>query len=280
VTAERPAHDREQYENKRQSRTARLLKSPARKVAAGIAAAFIAGLGAWLFGLFKSTAERTFAGSPIGVRVMTSGETPAGHPYAPYGVMPAGRIPSPSKTDVEKLANDRGWVLDHGGVAGSPQIVRVELRGESDEPLIVDPIRVNVVNASDPVSGWFVASPGCGGEILVRTIEINLDAAPPSVTYLDDHGQPTEPLTLRVDRQEPQVLELQAYTTRAQVRWTAELPYSTPDGTGSVELNNGGEPFRVTTETASKGYEPHINLKGLGTGLHREPGWDNGIDAC
>jgi hypothetical protein len=286
VSAEPPADDREQHETKRQSRGARFLKSPAGKVAAGIGAAFIAALGAWLFGVFKGTAERTFAGSPISVRVMTSGETPAGHPYAPYFVVPAGRIPSPrglSKADVATLADDRSWGLEHGGVAGSPQIVRVELRGKSDDPLIVDPIRVDVVNASDPVSGWFVASPACGG-LLVRTIEINLDATPPSVTYLDEHGQPTDPLTLRVDRQDPEVLELQAYTARAQVEWTAELPYSTPDGAGSVELDNGGDPFRVTTETASKGYEMHFNTTKTGARgapvLGREPTWDNGIDAC
>src|SRR3954452_7173355 len=223
VSTESPADDREQHEAKRQSRTARFLRSPAGKIAAGIAGAFIAALGAWLFGIFKGTAERTFGGSAISVRVMTSGETPSGSPYAPYFVVPASRVPSPSgpsEAVAARLADDQDWGLDHGGVAGSPQIVRVELRGKSDEPLIVDPIRVDVVNVSDPVSGWFVLHPGCGG-LLVRTIQINLDATPPSVTYLDEHGEPTEPLTLRIDRQDPEVLELQAYTTKAQVEWTA-----------------------------------------------------------
>ena len=286
MSAEPPADDREQHETKRQSLIGRLLSSPARKIAAGIGGAFIAGLGAWLFGIFQSTAERTFAGSPISVRVMTSAETPSGHPYAPYYVVPADSIPSPSdlsEADTTRLANDRSWGLDHGGVAGSPQIVRVELRADSDEPLIVDPIRVDAVNVSDPVSGWFAASPGCGG-LLVRTIDIDLDATPPSVTYLDKFGQETEPLTLRIDRQDPEVLELHAYTTRAQVEWTVELPFSTPDSTDSVELDNGGEPFRVTTETASEGYEVGFNTTRTGAMgapvLRREPAWDDGIDAC
>jgi hypothetical protein len=70
--------------------------------------------------------------------------------------VPADSIPSPSdlsEADTTRLANDRSWGLDHGGVAGSLQIVRVELRADSDEALIVDPIRVDAVNASDPVSG-------------------------------------------------------------------------------------------------------------------------------
>ncbi len=118
----------------------------------------------------------------------------------------------------------------------------------------------------------------------MRTIEIDLDATPPSVTYLDKFGQETEPVTLRIDPQDPEVLELQAYTTRAQVEWTVELPFSTPDSSDSVELDNGGEPFRVTTETASEGYEAGFNTTRTGaTGapvLRREPAWDDGIDAC
>jgi hypothetical protein len=60
------------------------------------------------------------------------------------------------------------------------------------------------------------------------------------------------------------------------VDWNLELFYSGPDGDGSVTVDDAGKPFRVTTESASDGYEPVS-----ATQVKREHAWDaNGIVAC
>jgi hypothetical protein len=66
------------------------------------------------------------------------------------------------------------------------------------------------------------------------------------------------------------------------VEWKARVDYSAADGDGSVTVDDGGRPFRVSSETASRGYlarysgDPQSPRK-----LERKPEWDgNGITVC
>jgi hypothetical protein len=250
-------------------------------VIGGIATAFIAGLGGWLFGWFRSTAEEAFAGPPLSVRVVPPGEFTSGHTFAPYYVVPSDRFSSPAAlapADAQSLADDPSWALDHGGMAASPEIVRLELRARTDEPVIVNPVRIDVVRTAAPVSGWFVASPACGVEP-VRVASVDLDASPPAATYINERGRETGTLAVSVDRQDPELLELQVHSTRGEVDWTAEIPYSGADGTGSVEVDDDGEPFQVTTERGSAGYRPLFGGSGE-VEFQRKRAWDRGIVAC
>ena len=41
--------------------------------------------------------------------------------------------------------------------------------------------------------------------------------------------------------------------------------------------DDGGRPFRMTSPTASRGYEPVYGATGI-TGFDRRRGWDDGVD--
>ena len=263
-----------------------ILATRGRKIAAGIGAAFLASIGAgiaaWTLNGAEQATKKAFAGSgaPITVRVMRPGTFFGGHPYAPYYVVPKSEVSSPAKLDSSELGGDEpfdfAFAQRHGAIAGSPEIIRLQLRGKTTEPVTVDDIQVDVVQRGPPVDGWYVASPGCGG-LEVRTGEIDLDAPTPRIRYFNKDLESSS-IALFVTRNDIEVLELQAATEKSTVDWTAKVFYSGPDGDGSVTVDDGGRPFRVTTETASDAY----SFKVFPTRkVVREPSWDkNGIVAC
>jgi hypothetical protein len=132
-----------------------------------------------------------------------------------------------------------------------------------------------LIERTAPLDGWYVASPGCGG-LAVRTALVDLDARRPEVQLLDDTGAPAKNLTLFVTRTNIEAVEIQASTEKSMVDWNLELFYSGANGDGSVTVDDGGKPFRVTTESGSDGYRPVGATK-----VKREHAWDaNGIAAC
>jgi hypothetical protein len=220
--------------------------------------------------------------APVRVRVLAPGTFESAHAYAPYYVVPSSRIADPSKLS---RAATSGFVtrpeaaLANGALAGSPQVVRLELRSTTSARVTVGDVRFRVVSAARPVKGWFTAQPACA-QTRVRLARVNLDRRPQTVHYVDAGGASTPVLALALDRHTPAVLELQAATNRRRVAWTATLSVSR-DGAPPqrVTVDDGGEPFRVTATRSSRGYAPRYGATGV-SGFARERAWDGGIKGC
>ncbi len=220
---------------------------------------------------------------PVTVRMLAPGTFQAAHPFAPYYVVPDKRVASPA--DLSDAAENRfvtrpEAALSKGGQAGSPQIVRLELRSTSDEPVTVEGVRFSVVSDARPLKGWFTAQPACSSD-RTRLAKVTLDSRRRSVRYIDAKGASSRKLSLQLDRTKPTVLELQAAARSHRVAWTAELSVSR-DGGGvqTLKVDDGGEPFRVTSSRASRGYAPMFGATGI-SGFAREPAWDGGrITGC
>jgi hypothetical protein len=271
----------------RRKRFRQFFETRAQKVAAAIGAAILAGIGGgiatWILTTTQHATKRVLgesAGGPLVVHIAAPGTFFAAHPFAPYYVMSHSRFPAgpnglskDARDEKSDSGLDLAWLEAHGGIAGSPQIVRLELRGTADEPVTITAIRPLVVKRSAPVRGWYVASPACGVEP-VRVAEINLDK-PGSPAEMFDESTGEKIAALSVTRTDAEQIELHAETSRAAA-WRARLFYSGPKGDGSVTIDDSGKPFEVTTETASEGY------KRSGTSrFAREHEWDQeGIRAC
>jgi hypothetical protein len=241
-----------------------LLATRGRKITAAIAAAFIAsigaGLGAWAFQAAKDkTGDILDTSAPISVRVEPAGTFIAAWPGGETYVFPSSVGAGP---DVLSSADRTaawhlswGWAAERGGVAGSPQIVRLEVRGKGDEEVSITRISARVVQRSKPVKGWFLrVSPGCEAE-QVRMAEIDLDSPNPAVLYYTSFGAgESKTLSLTVTRVDSEQIELLARTRQSTIDWEVEVFYSAPEGNGSVVKDDSGKPFRVTAETASKAY--------------------------
>jgi hypothetical protein len=232
--------------------------------------------------LRASDDEPVSAPAPVRVRVLAPGTFESAHAYAPYYVVPRTRVASPSK--LSRAATNRfvtrpEAALDRGGLAGSPQIVRLELRATTDDPITVDGVRIDLVRRTRPVKGWFTAQPACAFE-RVRVARVNLDSRRRTVRYVDTGGASSRTLALALDRSKPAVLELQATTKRRRVAWTAELSVSRDGGPSrTVTVNDGGKPFLVTSTRASRGYAPRFGATGI-SGFVRKRAWDRGVKGC
>jgi hypothetical protein len=248
------------------------LKRIVRKLAPVLGIAIVLAAGAYAIQrlLFGGKDEPAEAAS-VRVRVLATGTFTAAHPFAPYYVVPDRKLSGPAKLSpaaTAKFVTAPETALQKGATDGSPQIVRIELRGQDDRPVTVEAVRVKVVSDARPLKGWFIASPGCGVERTVRVVNLNLDVA----------RKRRRKLGIEVGRSDRKIVEIQASTRRHRVAWVAELTV-TGDGRrpATITVDDSGQPFRVTSPTASRGYAPVYGATGI-TGFDRRRGWDNGVD--
>jgi hypothetical protein len=219
---------------------------------------------------------------PVRVHVLAPGTFESAHAYAPYYVVPRSRVADPSKLSraaTNHFATQPEAALDKGALAGSPQVVRLELRSTTDARVTVGSVSFNVVSAARPLKGWFTAQPACA-QTRVHLARVNLDKRPPAVRYVDAGGAATRRLGIELHRLTPAVLELQAATNRRRVAWTATLSVSRDGGPPQkVTVDDGGEPFRVTAVRSSRGYTPRFGATGV-SGFARKRSWDRGVKGC
>jgi len=231
--------------------------------------------------LLSDEGERV-APNPLRVSVMAPGTFESAHPFAPYYVVPRTRFRDPSRLSRvarNKITTQPESALSKGALPGSPQIVRLALRSTADDPVTVDDVRFRVVSDSRPLRGWFTALSGCMATP-VRRAQADFDARRPRVRYVSENGVVSRDLALEVRRDAPQVIELRATTKRHRVAWTAEL--SVRDGQGNrltVPVDDGGKPFRVTSASASRGYEPVYGATGI-TSFARSRSLARGGSSC
>jgi hypothetical protein len=220
---------------------------------------------------------------PVTVRVLAPGTFQAAHALAPYYVVPDKRVASPA--DLSEASTNRFFTrpeaaLSKGGQAGSPQVVRLELRSTTDDPVTVEGVSVDVVSDARPLKGWFTAQPTCDFK-RVRVARISLDSRRRAVRYVSAAGASSRKLSLPLERARPAVLELQAATRRKRVAWVARLSVS-HDGAAAqtVTVDDGGEPFRVTSARDSRGYAPAFGATGI-SGFTRDRAADGGrVTGC
>lgn len=203
---------------------------------------------------------------PVSVTVFPNGSFKAAHRYAPYYVVPRKRFKDPSQLTTvarNKLLTRPASTLSKGALAGSPQIVRLSLRATSGKPVTVERIDYTVVSDAKPLRGWYTALPGCVIEP-VRRAKLDLDKPRAAVRYVDAGNHSSRTLGLRVARSSPEVIELQAATRSHRVAWTAQLQVRDADGHAStIDVDDDGEPFRVTSERSSQSYRPIYGRSGI-----------------
>lgn len=177
---------------------------------------------------------------------------------------------------------DPMWARAHGAVAGSPQVIRLRLQGKDDRPVIINGITAVVIKRTRPVQGWYAAVVSGCGEAAVRVGSLDLDRPSQPVLYDRAGGESITPkhFALSVTRTDVELVQLEAFT-RAAATWKARIDYSAAGGDGSVVVDDHGQPFRVSSEGPSRGYEVTYFIEPPRTNLVRQHQWDRrGITVC
>lgn len=244
-----------------------MLKKVLRRIPVVLVVLVVLAGGAYVVNRFVlSDDDETVAAAPLRVSVLAPGTFESAHPFAPYYVVPRKRFRDPSKLSRQarnKIVTKPESALAKGALAGSPQIVRLQLRATSDEPVTLEGVRFNVVSDARPLKGWFTALSGCSATP-VRRAQADLDSRRATARYVSPNGVVSRNVALEVKRSEPQILELRAGTQEHRIAWTADLSLKDADGrTSVVGVDDGGEPFRVTAASDSRGYEPVYGTTGI-----------------
>jgi hypothetical protein len=168
---------------------------------------------------------------------------------------PADEVPPPP---VEQDA--RSWARSLGAVHGGDTNVQVSVQGTSGRAVVLESLRVRVVERRAPVRGGvFLMSPGCGGALTPRSFDVDLDIPRPVARAVPGHdGEnpiPAVSFPYRVSASDPEVLLVTGRTAGCDCDWYLELGWSSGGRSGTVRIDDGGRPFRTSGVAGLPRYE-------------------------
>ncbi|MGW6589624.1 helix-turn-helix domain-containing protein [Streptomyces globisporus] len=158
---------------------------------------------------------------------------------------PAAVPPPPVEADAASWAGALGAV--HAGETG----VRITLQGRDDRAVVLQSLRIRVVERGSPAPGRvYRMSSGCGGSLTPRMFDVDLDASRPVARPVagNDSGEPIEAVAFpyRVSVTDPEVFLITGRTVGCDCSWVAELTWSSDGRSGTVRIDDGGRPFRTS----------------------------------
>ncbi|MEV0139545.1 transcriptional regulator [Streptomyces globisporus] len=157
---------------------------------------------------------------------------------------PAAVPPPPVEADAASWAGALGAV--HAGETG----VRITLQGRDDRAVVLESLRIRVVERGSPAEGRvYRMSSGCGGSLTPRMFDVDLDASRPVARPVagNDSGEPIEAAAFpyRVSVTDPEVFLITGRTVGCDCSWVGELTWSSGGRSGTVRIDDGGRPFRT-----------------------------------
>lgn len=158
---------------------------------------------------------------------------------------PAAVPPPPVEADAESWAGALGAV--HAGEAG----VRITLQGRDERAVVLEALRIRVVERRSPAQGRvYRMSSGCGGSLTPRMFDVDLDVPRPVARSVagNDSGEPIEAVAFpySVSVTDPEVLLITGRTAGCDCDWFAELTWSSGGRSGTVRIDDDGRPFRTS----------------------------------
>ncbi|MFD6113544.1 helix-turn-helix domain-containing protein [Streptomyces yangpuensis] len=148
-------------------------------------------------------------------------------------------------------ADAPAWAAAQRAVHAGSQIVEVTLHGTGGGAVVLEGLEVRVgARRTPPAWNVYQMSPGCGGGLTPAAFAVNLDAPRPLARPVagNDAGgrQPAPAFPMRVSAAEPVVLRVEAATTGCDCDWSLDLRWTSPAGSGTLRVDDGGRPLRTS----------------------------------
>ncbi|WP_240528937.1 helix-turn-helix domain-containing protein [Streptomyces humi] len=160
----------------------------------------------------------------------------------------------PAQVPPPPAPQDAGtWAATQNAVHGGDTIVDVSVQGRSSTAVVLEDLRVRVVGRTAPAPGVaYSMADGCGGGLTPRYFDVNLDkdrpiARPVAGEGPDGRTVSTMHLPYRVSATDPEVLRVKASTAGCDCRWYLELDWSSQGRSGTVRVDDHGQPFRTSS---------------------------------
>ncbi|GAA2952184.1 helix-turn-helix domain-containing protein [Streptomyces argenteolus] len=155
--------------------------------------------------------------------------------------------------------DSRGWAKALGGVDGGDMMLELTLQGASREAVVLKGLHVRVVGR-EPALAWSAYSmgEGCGSGITPQSFDIDLDEGLPRSRPVagQDGGVvvPAKDFPYRVSSTDVEVFHLDAHVEGHDVTWYLELEWSSGGRSGTLRVDDNGNPFRTSSLTGRPEY--------------------------
>ncbi|MFG2405504.1 helix-turn-helix domain-containing protein [Streptomyces brevispora] len=146
----------------------------------------------------------------------------------------------------------RGWARALGGVDGGQMLLELTVQGTSEQAVVLKDLNVRVLNRRAPLKrSAFSMGEGCGSGIEPQSFDIGLDNSRPTLTPVagqqGDKKIPAKDFPFRVSSNDVEVFDLDAHVEGHDVSWYLELEWSSGGRTGTLRIDDGGQPFRTSS---------------------------------
>ncbi|MFJ4899574.1 helix-turn-helix domain-containing protein [Streptomyces sp. NPDC088727] len=160
---------------------------------------------------------------------------------------PAANVPPPPVPQ-----DTRGWARALGGVDGGQMKLELTVQGTSEQAVVLKDLNVRVLNRSAPLKrSAFSMGEGCGSGIEPQSFDVGLDNSRPTLTPVagqqGDKKVPAKDFPFRVSSNDVEVFDLDAHVEGHDVTWYLELEWSSGGQTGTLRIDDGGQPFRTSS---------------------------------
>lgn len=217
------------------------------------------------------------AGTYFGTQMWDAARRAAGEDSLTVRVLYAGEFSSPlhalGGTEIiwEKRASDiphyssRAEARDLGAVDVSATLVRLNLSSTFTERVTIQRIAVNVERREPPLRGVWVKGDK-GGVADVRYIGIDLEQG--TTEWTDGMGDPIPPMTIYVDGNTEENVDILAEARNGQYQWNLELTYTVGGGEPQMLIVSPPEAEVFTTSSLE-----NASVLNVSTDTCTEP-WD------
>ena len=147
------------------------------------------------------------------------------------------------------------WAKREGGVRANRHEVILTIQGTTEARVVIDRIRVDVLEPRRPPIRGTIIDILCGEPFEYRYLEANLDRNPPTMTSKttgsisgepDVRLEPAKfPYQVAVDEAESFVVS--SVVSKYDVDWRVEVDLSSQGRTGTVVVDDNGQPFHTSS---------------------------------
>jgi hypothetical protein len=135
------------------------------------------------------------------------------------------------------------WVADNHGTDAGTTVLQISAQGATDKAVLIQNMRVDIIETSPPLTGIGVECPTAGNAQL-REIAVNLDATPPTVDYTSDSNAP---FGFTLAKGETESFVVSATAAKATYRWRIEFDVVV-DGIADTLEVGGKDGFTTTVK--------------------------------
>lgn len=170
-------------------------------------------------------------------------------------MLPAGDIADFGPPPSAYCREWREWARARHGVDAGATKVQVIVEGRAESTVVIDRVEVNVWQRVAPIEGTLVRCLVGGAALQPRELGVRLDDERPQAEYFREagpEGGTSESFTFKLAPGDVEIFRLYATAEEHYVEWTASLHYLVDGARKSIELDDGGEPFKTTGISRAK----------------------------